>query len=100
MFSKYLLIFLGLIVYSGCTNDNKTMADVVVMNAEIWTGNHAQPHAEALAVKADTILAMGADTDIEKLVDASTIVINAQGKFITPGFIDAHARLTTSIFII
>jgi hypothetical protein len=39
MFSKYLLIFLGLIVYSGCTNDNKTMADVVVMNAEIWTGN-------------------------------------------------------------
>jgi len=68
-------------------------ADLVVLNARIWTGNPNQPRAEAVAVTGDRITAAGSESQIRPLIAASTKVIDARGATLTPGFNDAHFHL-------
>ena len=63
------------------------------MHANIWTGNKEQPRAEALAIAGDTILAIGSSSEILKLKGSKTEIIDLQGKFVSPGFIDSHVHL-------
>lgn len=67
--------------------NNCTLA---ILNAEIWTGDKSNPSAEALAVADDVILYVGSNEQVKKYISSTTQVIDAQGKFITPGFIDSH----------
>ncbi len=46
-----------------------------------------------MAILADTIISIGNNKSIELLKGTKTKVINAKGKFITPGFIDTHVHL-------
>jgi predicted amidohydrolase YtcJ len=62
-----------------------------VYNAKIYTVDSAFSIAEALAVKNGKIQALGTSKDITKNYFARQ-KINAQGKSIYPGFIDAHAH--------
>jgi predicted amidohydrolase YtcJ len=81
-----------MLILSFLTSCEKKLrpADLVVINANVWTGNDAQPRAEALAVSGDTILAVGINSDILKYKGADTKVLDLKGKFVTPGFIDSH----------
>ena len=65
-------------------------ATLAVINARAWTGNPAQPWAEAIAIRGDTILEVGSTAAIRQLADASTRVIDAHGQLLVPGFIDSH----------
>jgi predicted amidohydrolase YtcJ len=65
-------------------------ADVVVVNAKIITVDNDFSIAEALAVKGDRILAVGSEKQVKKLVGGQTKVIDAKGKAVVPGLIDAH----------
>jgi predicted amidohydrolase YtcJ len=65
-------------------------ADLIVTNANVITVNANNARAEALAVKGDRFIAVGTDSQIERLIGADTTVLDARGKTITPGFIDAH----------
>ena len=67
-------------------------ADMVVTGGRILTMNPDQPVAEAMAIRGDRILAVGAAGDIESLVGLSTIRLDVRGLTITPGFIDAHSH--------
>jgi predicted amidohydrolase YtcJ len=70
-------------------------ADLTVINARIWTGNPVRPWAQALAVKGDRIVAVGSGAEVAKLTGAATQVIDAQGQFVAPGFIDSHVHFIT-----
>ena len=50
------------------------------------------PHAEAIAIKGDTIQSVGSNSEIKKLVGENTEVIDLDGKFVMPGFIESHAH--------
>ncbi|MHC4725407.1 MAG: hypothetical protein ACYS9V_14395, partial [Planctomycetota bacterium] len=65
-------------------------ADLVVVNANVITVDHEDPRAEAFAVKNDKFIAVGTNFQIKKLLGEDTIVLDAEGKTVTPGFIDAH----------
>jgi hypothetical protein len=52
----------------------------------------ANPEAEALAVRGDRVLAVGADADLEALIGPATRVIDGRGATLFPGFIDAHSH--------
>ena len=80
-----------LLLISACQKENK-VADLIVTDATIWTGNPDQPLAQALAISGDTILGVGSNEDVLKFKGETTKVENANGKFITPGFIDAHVH--------
>ncbi|CAM4307732.1 amidohydrolase [Zobellia nedashkovskayae] len=90
--NKYFFSFLIAIIFISCKTDNID-ADLLVTNATIWTGNPESPKAEAMAIKGDSVLAVGSFKDLEKFKGDSTEILDVHGKFITPGFIDAHVHL-------
>ena len=66
--------------------------DYVVINARVFTSDPENPNAEAFAVKGDRFLAVGSSADIRALAGSSTEIVDAEGMFVTPGFIDAHSH--------
>ncbi len=69
-------------------------ADLVLRGGTIVTVDEARPEAQAVAVRGDTIVALGSDQDIQPYIGANTRVIELKGALATPGFIDAHVHFT------
>ncbi len=69
-------------------------ADLIVRNARIWTGDSARPRAYALAARGERLIAVGSDAEMERHRSARTRVIDAGGRFVTPGFIDDHTHFS------
>ncbi|MNR92785.1 N-substituted formamide deformylase precursor [compost metagenome] len=68
-------------------------ADLIVINAKIFTGNRAQPEASALAVRDGRIYSVGSDAEIRGLTNSQTRVIDAGSRRLIPGIIDAHTHV-------
>nr|WP_241427756.1 amidohydrolase [Fertoeibacter niger] len=66
---------------------------MILINAAIHTMDPARPRAEALAVTAGRISAMGSTATIRALAGPQTRVIDAGGRLVLPGFQDAHVHL-------
>lgn len=90
--NKYLYFFFIVLLFSSCQEDF-IKANLIIRNAKIWTGNSDQPNAEAMAIKGDSILAIGSFEDIKIFKGRNTETIDVHGNFITPGFIDSHVHL-------
>lgn len=71
----------------------KDIADLVLVNGVIYTGDPAKPRVEALAVKGERITATGATAEIRALAGEATRVIDLDGGFAMPGFNDAHIHM-------
>jgi predicted amidohydrolase YtcJ len=67
-------------------------ADTIVVNAKIYTVNAQQPWAEALAIRAGKIVAVGKRKEIEPYRGASTRMIDAKNHLVFPGFVDCHVH--------
>lgn len=67
-------------------------ASMVVRGGTIVTMDDAAPQVEALAARGDRIVAVGSRADIERYVGPRTQVIDLQGGFAMPGFIESHAH--------
>jgi hypothetical protein len=65
-------------------------ADLVVMNATVYTVDTDLPAAEAFAVKSGRFIAVGRNADIKRLIGKSTQTIDAGRMTVVPGFIDCH----------
>jgi predicted amidohydrolase YtcJ len=70
--------------------ESSPAADVIVINAHIYTVNPQQAWAEAIAVRGDKILAVGDMAKIEAYHGKATKVIDAHGRLVLPGFTDCH----------
>src|ERR1700678_2224387 len=74
-------------------------ADVIFIHANVYTGVPANAQfssilrEEAIAVRGDRIQAVGKNADIAKLKGPQTQVIDLVGRFVMPGFNDAHLHL-------
>jgi hypothetical protein len=77
----------------ACARPPQLAADLVVTHARIWTGNPAQPSAEAVAVIGDRIVDVGSVDEIDRWRDPRTTVVDAEERRILPGFNDAHVRM-------
>jgi len=77
----------------------KPKADLIFVHGNVYTGVmmasgfSAIQRAEAIAVRGDRILAVGDGADLLKLKGPETIVVDLGGRFVMPGFNDAHAHL-------
>ena len=67
-------------------------ADLILVNGNIATMNHEQRRAQAVAVKDGKFVAVGTDKQILPYADENTGKIDLHGKFVVPGFIDAHVH--------
>jgi predicted amidohydrolase YtcJ len=68
-------------------------ADLIVTNGRVLTMDRTNPKAEAIAVKGNTILAVGSAGHIGALRERSTRVIDTGGGTVTPGLIEGHIHL-------
>lgn len=89
--------YLIILICITCFSCSKTEieADLIITNAKIWTASELKSYAKAIAIKSDTILAIGDNDVAMNHKGAKTKTIDAEGKFITPGFIDSHVHLMT-----
>jgi predicted amidohydrolase YtcJ len=69
-------------------------ADLILTGGRIFTGDAAKTWAEALAVRGNRIVAVGADRDVRPLIGPGTRVIELRGRTVTAGFQDAHVHPT------
>jgi predicted amidohydrolase YtcJ len=67
--------------------------DLALIGGKILTMNPSQPYAEAIAIRKDRIVKVGASEEITQLIGKSTKVIRLYGKTVVPGFIDTHIHV-------
>ena len=91
-YSRSSLLFFSafmLILNSAC--HTRRNADLIIHNATVYTVNNSFSVTQAFAVKNGKIISMGNSDEI--LDDyQSENTIDLQGKFVYPGFIDAHCH--------
>jgi predicted amidohydrolase YtcJ len=68
-------------------------ADVIFLGANIITVDPATEGAEAVAIRADRIIAVGDSTHVLGLRGEATRVIELGGQALLPGFIDSHGHV-------
>jgi predicted amidohydrolase YtcJ len=65
----------------------------ILTNARIWTGTSSGREVEALSARGGRIVALGARREIERSADSKTEILDASGRRVLPGLIDAHVHL-------
>lgn len=68
-------------------------ADVVFTHAKIVTMDDEHPSASALAIKDDTIAAVGTLSEMDALIGAETSVYDLEGRTIIPGINETHIHV-------
>ncbi len=86
---KLKLLALILLFLWSCSSKNQ--ADLLVINAKVYTVDHDFQIAEAFAIKDGKFIKVGTTKDILAAFEAKEI-IDAEGKAVFPGFYDAHAH--------
>ncbi len=68
-------------------------ADLIILNARIFTSDENNPHAEAVAVKGNRIVYVGDTKGAREWQGSRTRTIDGKGRTLTPGIIDSHFHL-------
>ncbi|MBC7689495.1 MAG: amidohydrolase [Aquabacterium sp.] len=85
------LLTLVLLLANSLAQSQKLPADLLVYNARIYTVDNGFSIAEAMAIKDGKVITTGTTASLKNRYSATTN-LDAEGKFIYPGFIDAHAH--------
>lgn len=65
-------------------------ADLILHNGHVFTQNPELPWASAVACKGEEIMAVGNFDDMDGIIGNDTQIIDLDGKYVFPGFIDIH----------
>ena len=71
------------------------VADLVLINGNIVTVDNDLPHAAALAMAGDRIVAVGSNDEIGAYIGDITDVIDLRGQTAIPGLIEGHGHFTS-----
>lgn len=77
--------------------DDKTFADIVLYNGNIVNVLSREIYRGDIGIKGERILLVG---DCKDLIGPETMVIDMEGKFMSPGFIDSHMHFESSMLTI
>jgi predicted amidohydrolase YtcJ len=84
-------IIAGLIV--GAQREDDGAVDLIVINGKVYAADGSADLAEAVAVRGNKVVRVGSNREIQRLKRAQTVVVDARGGAVVPGFNDAHAHL-------
>ncbi|MEO5500401.1 MAG: amidohydrolase [Ginsengibacter sp.] len=85
---KYVFLPLVFLTFNVCAQQK---AELVVFNAKVYTVDNNFSTATAIAVNDGKIVEVGSSAALQKKYKAAKS-LDAKGKYIFPGFIDAHAH--------
>lgn len=66
--------------------------DTILIRGNIHTMDPHVPRAEALAIWGGRVMAVGSNAEIRSMAGTRTQVVDAEGRFVMPGFNDAHVH--------
>ena len=72
----------------------KAPADLIVTNARVYTADDARPLVEAFAVRDGRIAFVGSQREAAVLRGPNTRVVDAGGRTVIPGMVDANAHFS------
>src|SRR3954463_6365882 len=94
MLRKLLIASTCLLLVASCSREPAAPAakpgTVAIVNAKIWTGDGAQPWAQALVIDGDKLALVGSNEQARKANPAQ--IVDAGGRLVVPGFTDAHTH--------
>ena len=85
---------LTLALMLGCYAEPEIAADLVLRGGKIVTVDDDLPEAEAIAMKGDTVLAVGSNSEIRAYIGSETEVIDLDGMLAIPGLIESHGHFS------
>jgi hypothetical protein len=81
------------LLLAGCAGGEAfEPADLVLRGGTILTVDSARPRAEALAVRAGRIVAVGTEAEVEAFIGEETGFLELDGATAIPGFVESHAH--------
>ncbi|MBX3426499.1 MAG: amidohydrolase [Pirellulales bacterium] len=82
---------------AGSVGDAACAAEpaALVVFGKTWTGAAVQPWAEAIAIRGERIVAVGARGEINELVGPETRIVDAGAGLVVPGMGDSHIHLVS-----
>jgi predicted amidohydrolase YtcJ len=89
----FVVLLLAALAAAGCAPPAAESADILLINGTVYTVDPALPSAEAVAIKGDTIMAVGSNAEVQRLAGPSSRTIDLNGAFVTPGFNDGHVHV-------
>ena len=94
-FVSGLAVFSALTCGPQYTSDNP--ADLILLNGAVYTMEETQPWASAVVVTGKTITAvLDSDAEADAYRGPDTEVVDLEGKFVVPGFIDGHMHFNNA----
>jgi predicted amidohydrolase YtcJ len=69
------------------------VADFMIVNAKIFTGDGSNPYTEAVAVQGNRIIYVGTNEGVSPFNGEHTRIIDGHRHTLTAGFIDSHVHL-------
>jgi predicted amidohydrolase YtcJ len=88
-----LAVFLAIVAVAPSAPADPAEADLVVVNANVVTGDPGTPRASAFAVKDGKFVAVGDAAAMAPFRGTQTRVIDAQGRTVIPGLNDSHTHV-------
>jgi predicted amidohydrolase YtcJ len=70
----------------------ETFGEKIFFHAKVFTGDPQNPYADAVAIRADKIIAVGNLPEVAKSVSPNAERTDLEGKTLFPGFIDSHSH--------
>src|SRR5438132_6181398 len=86
-------LLLAILSAVSLTRAQQTAPDIILSNGKIITVDERFTIAQAVAIKGDRIVAVGANADIVRLAGPNTRRIDLRGRSVIPGLIDNHMHL-------
>ncbi len=86
----YSSLALAALLVAGC--ETREGVDLVLRGGVVATVDADDTMAEAVAIDDGWIVAVGSDADVDPLIGTQTEVIELDGRFAAPGFIEGHGH--------
>lgn len=93
--TRRLLLLALTVVLTSCAKEPDSGVDIVFINARAYTLNDEAPWADAIAIKGDAIVYVGANEGALALAGENTVQHDLAGQMLLPGFIDTHMHPIT-----
>lgn len=87
---------------AGCLGSDPAPlpADLVLHGGRVWTGEEEAPWAQAVAIRAGTLVAVGTDAEALRFAGEETRVVDLDGAFGMPGLRDNHAHVLDVVSVL
>ncbi len=87
--------FVGVLVLTAASSTlaaDVPDSTILFYNAHVFTAEPNAPYAEAVAIRGDRIVAVGALESVERAAGEGARRVDLGGRFLMPGMLDAHAH--------